>query len=777
VVENISVAVPENSVYVVLPYGTYRWRVVAVNALGENVSAVWRFTVVALWRPVEGWSAAARTPAPEWTGASAWAGRVLVPGFAISVTPSSATVTAGDSTSAVVEVSPAPVYPYVVELSVSGVPAGVSVRLSPASGTPPFSSSLEISVSTDAQAGTYELRITGTGADGTVRSVTFMLTIEAPAAPPPPAPAALPPSSAVVPISPFWQAEIPITITAEASDEDGSVVAVALYYRFSADGSEWSGWMLYEIDNTPPWSWSFSAPQGEGFYEFYSVATDDDGNTESAPAEADARCGVDTSAPPTPKLVAPLDWEMVTTTRPLFEWDPVEDLSGVRYELEIYADPALTSLVLSKSGLAEPGYRLGEDEELSAGTYWWRVRAVNGAGLAGEWSQARFIVVELAPSALVSAGPVAAWQPAVLDLSQFRIFIVRVWLVVRENIDNLQVGVREFTEEEFRARFAWIGLPEGAVYRYYGLLSPSVGREAIAETVVEFKVAREWVENGWLENIRLVRWENGRWIVVRTWLENAGDGYIYYRARMDGFSALLAVVGSERAPVIVVPVPAVPLFAVVLLAVFVAFGGALGYAVYIRKLKPVPPKVPLQRLARAEPRALPAIKPRVPPAAAPAVTLAQLKPVPVKRIPAPPVPAKPIRVVPIPPAPPVPPAEVLRVIERVPARVPGVPPEISRRPEVLLQQLRRVAKPVEPAVPMRELERIRRAPAIPVTKIREVARPMEPAVVLEELKRAARGAEGTAIEVGELGRIARPAAGVSELERLKKIVKRTNEQG
>ena len=102
------------------------------------------------------------------------------------------------------------------------------------------------------------------------------------------------PTSSVDSITPYWRTSTPFTITATAS----TVVQSAwLYYRYSTDDSSWGGWTRFGYDGLQPYSWSFTAPQGDGYYEFYSIAIDGAGNVESPPAAADARCGVDRAAP------------------------------------------------------------------------------------------------------------------------------------------------------------------------------------------------------------------------------------------------------------------------------------------------------------------------------------------------------------------------------------------------------------------------------------------------------------------------------------------------
>ena len=66
---------------------------------------------------------------------------------------------------------------------------------------------------------------------------------------------------------------------------------VEFFYRFAADGLTWGKWTAIGTDTHPEdgWSADFAYPLGIGYYEFYSVSTDADGNVEDAPVRADAR--------------------------------------------------------------------------------------------------------------------------------------------------------------------------------------------------------------------------------------------------------------------------------------------------------------------------------------------------------------------------------------------------------------------------------------------------------------------------------------------------------
>ncbi|GAA4059188.1 M28 family peptidase [Nonomuraea soli] len=105
-------------------------------------------------------------------------GTVNPPGndYSMTVSPSSATVSAGQSASATVATQVTSGNAQTVALSSSGAPAGVSVSFSPASIQSGQSSAVSIAVGASVPAGTYPITLSGDGA--TVdRSVTFSLTV------------------------------------------------------------------------------------------------------------------------------------------------------------------------------------------------------------------------------------------------------------------------------------------------------------------------------------------------------------------------------------------------------------------------------------------------------------------------------------------------------------------------------------------------------------------------------------------------------------------------
>jgi 2',3'-cyclic-nucleotide 2'-phosphodiesterase (5'-nucleotidase family) len=78
-----------------------------------------------------------------------------------------------------------------------------------------------------------------------------------------------------------------LLVNAQAS---GATIAnVTYFYRYSTDNINWGIWFRFgDPVSAAPYSLAFDFPNGMGYYEFYSVATDSLGNVEPAPAYAQA---------------------------------------------------------------------------------------------------------------------------------------------------------------------------------------------------------------------------------------------------------------------------------------------------------------------------------------------------------------------------------------------------------------------------------------------------------------------------------------------------------
>jgi hypothetical protein len=194
-----------------------------------------------------------------------------------------------------------------------------------------------------------------------------------------------PPTSSVDKISPYWKTITSFTITATANDSLSGVSRVALSYRYSSDNSSWSAWTWFDNDTASPWSWTFTSPNGNGYYQFYSTARDNAGNEEAAPGSADAICGVDNTPPNAPSLVEPENGAVTDDNTPNFRWAAVTELSlPVTYTLQVANNSNFSSLEVNVSSLIDNTYT--PISELAGGYHYWHVRAIDNAGNIGGWS-------------------------------------------------------------------------------------------------------------------------------------------------------------------------------------------------------------------------------------------------------------------------------------------------------------------------------------------------------------------------------------------------------
>jgi hypothetical protein len=95
-------------------------------------------------------------------------------------------------------------------------------------------------------------------------------------------------------------------------------------------------------------------------------------------------------APSAPGLLLPEDGEKAEA-QVYFDWEDVTSLSlPVTYQIQVASGGDFAELVLEKEGLTESEYTVMKDEKLAAvkkdAPYYWRVRAVDGAGNKSEWS-------------------------------------------------------------------------------------------------------------------------------------------------------------------------------------------------------------------------------------------------------------------------------------------------------------------------------------------------------------------------------------------------------
>jgi parallel beta-helix repeat protein len=106
---------------------------------------------------------------------------------------------------------------------------------------------------------------------------------------------------------------------------------------------------------------------------------------------------IDTVAPQSPNLQAPLDGAATNDNTPTLIWTVIttENSWPVTYGLQVDNDPDFSSPEINRDGLADNAYTPTAD--LVDDVYFWRVRATDGAGNMGEWSIVWNFMIDTVP--------------------------------------------------------------------------------------------------------------------------------------------------------------------------------------------------------------------------------------------------------------------------------------------------------------------------------------------------------------------------------------------
>ncbi len=203
---------------------------------------------------------------------------------------------------------------------------------------------------------------------------------------------------------PYWNTYTK-TITATANDPDGSGVKdVKLYYSFSSTlPYTWSSYTPFgSTDTTTPYQWNFNWPNGNGYYKFYSIATDYMNYVETTPTSYDQICGYDTT-PSTPQLSTPLYGTSIQDTTPTFDWQTIStDLSGiVSYRLQVDDSNSFGSTLIDITTPSTQSDHTPTTAMSTGITWYWRVSATDTAGNTAWSAPNNFVIVLPAPTASV----------------------------------------------------------------------------------------------------------------------------------------------------------------------------------------------------------------------------------------------------------------------------------------------------------------------------------------------------------------------------------------
>ena len=104
--------------------------------------------------------------------------------------------------------------------------------------------------------------------------------------------------------------------------------------------------------------------------------------------------------PPIPMPVAPGNGSRigyVGKQKPTLEWSAVTDDSGVTYDLQVSSTEDFAEILVSTTDLTEATYTLSDEAGLSYGTYYWRVKAIDGARNDSGWCSPYHFKTDLLP--------------------------------------------------------------------------------------------------------------------------------------------------------------------------------------------------------------------------------------------------------------------------------------------------------------------------------------------------------------------------------------------
>ncbi len=145
------------------------------------------------------------------------------------------------------------------------------------------------------------------------------------------------------------------------------------------------------------------------------------GDNEAVQVDARGEAGAKQTLPPAPKLLAPeiratLPFAAPPEATAELSWEAV--VNGDTYHVALDYNVAQAELLLAATldvpGIRETSHAL---QGLDPGRYFWRVAAVNEAGLEGEFSRVSFFSVEPLPQAAPVAVPEPALDVPFLDLA------------------------------------------------------------------------------------------------------------------------------------------------------------------------------------------------------------------------------------------------------------------------------------------------------------------------------------------------------------------------
>lgn len=191
-----------------------------------------------------------------------------------------------------------------------------------------------------------------------------------------------PPSATIIPLIPDPSNDSAPTLTGTATDTQYPIALV----EYSVDGGNWSAAQPVDdaFDELSEEYIFTTDVLADGEHTVQVRATDILGNDMPETDYASDTFTVDTASPLTPNLGSPTPDSYTNNATPTLDWSDVSDPSGVSYSLQVDDSSDFSSPVINQTGLASSTYT--PTSSLAEGTYYWKVKAVDGASNESDWS-------------------------------------------------------------------------------------------------------------------------------------------------------------------------------------------------------------------------------------------------------------------------------------------------------------------------------------------------------------------------------------------------------
>jgi hypothetical protein len=224
---------------------------------------------------------------------------------------------------------------------------------------------------------------------------------------------------------------------------------------------------------------------------------------------AEASFTMENVPPAIPKLISPDDGAkegFFGNITPKFEWSKVTD-SGVTYVIQIDDNEDFTNPEIEEASMTNPEYSLKSSKPLAKGTYYWRIKAVDGAGNSSAWSQPYQLI-----SGMISAGLFIGIMAAVVVLIVAGIIFLLRWMksrkkqpqpqpvspeIVIPEVVNAEYRMLETEEGNRKRALPWrLALPQAPQQQAKGSKGLSSEDQARLKSIIDFAKALPLAEPG-----------------------------------------------------------------------------------------------------------------------------------------------------------------------------------------------------------------------------------------------------------------------------------------